>query len=101
VRYLAEEAADVFNRFLKGPKADAQAVLTSDGMVVRSGSLCRKEFAKTGHGGKIHLRGRDPMNFQWSIVRTVSTAMSERDVIRIESLEKEKHGSRAVGLNGN
>lgn len=30
-----------------------------------------------------------------------STTMSPRDVIRLESLEKAKHGSRAIGLNGN
>jgi hypothetical protein len=60
-----------------------------------------QNYAKTGHGGNKLLRGRDPNNFQWSIVRTVSTTMSERDVIRIENLEKEKHGSRAIGLNEN
>lgn len=60
-----------------------------------------QNYAKTGHGGNKLLKGRDPSNFQWSIVRTVSTTLSPRDVIRIESLEKEKHGSRAIGLNGN
>lgn len=60
-----------------------------------------QNYAKTGHGGNKRLKERDPKNFQWSIVRTASTAMSERDVIRIESLEKEKHGSRAIGLNEN
>ncbi|NBB78609.1 MAG: hypothetical protein GVY36_04085 [Verrucomicrobia bacterium] len=60
-----------------------------------------QHYAKTGHGGNTLLKGRDPKNFQWSIVRTVSTTMSERDVIRIEALEKQKHGSRAIGLNAN
>lgn len=58
-------------------------------------------YAKTGHGGNKLLKGRDPENFQWSIVRTVSTTLSPRDVIRIEGHEKAKHGSRAAGLNGN
>lgn len=60
-----------------------------------------QNYANTGHGGNKLLKGRDAKNFQWSVVRTVSTAMSQRDVIRIEGLEKDKHGSRAVGLNGN
>lgn len=58
-------------------------------------------YAKTGHGGNKMLKDREPSKFQWSIVRTLSTTMSPRDVIRIEGLEKEKHGSRAIGLNSN
>lgn len=58
-------------------------------------------YAKTGHGGNKLLKDLDPSRFQWSIVRTVSTTLSTRDVIRIESREKAKHGSRAIGLNEN
>lgn len=58
-------------------------------------------YAKTGHGGNKLLKDRDPDNFQWSIVRTVSRSMSERDVIKIEAVEKQKHGSRVHGLNDN
>ncbi len=58
-------------------------------------------YAKTGHGHNKLLKHRDPEEFQWSIVRTVSTAMSPGDVIQIEQREKQKHGSRAHGLNGN
>jgi hypothetical protein len=58
-------------------------------------------YGRTGHGGNKLLKERDPSQFQWSIVRTLSTTMSDRDVIRIEALEKQKHGSRAIGLNGN
>jgi hypothetical protein len=32
---------------LKGPSANAKAVLTADGMVVRAGSLCRKAFVES------------------------------------------------------
>lgn len=60
-----------------------------------------QNYAKTGHGGNTLLKGRNPKNFQWSVVRTLSTTLSPRDVIRIEALEKQKHGSRAIGLNGN
>lgn len=58
-------------------------------------------YAKNGHGGNKLLKPRKPNNFQWSIVRTVSRSMSERDVIKIEGVEKLKHGSRVHGLNGN
>lgn len=60
-----------------------------------------QNYAKTGHGGNKLLKDCDPARFQWSIVRTVSTTMSQRDVIRIENREKAKHGSKAIGLNGN
>jgi len=58
-------------------------------------------YAKNGHGGNKLLKCRDPSNFQWSIVRTVSRSMSERDVIKVEAMEKLKHGSRVHGLNDN
>jgi hypothetical protein len=60
-----------------------------------------QNYAKTGHGGNKLLKECDPQNCQWSIVRTLSTTMSPRDVIRIEGHEKAKHGSRAIGLNAN
>lgn len=59
------------------------------------------DYADSGHGGNMELLGLNFDKFQWSIVRTLSGVMSKRDVIVIEQLEKEKHGSRAVGLNGN
>lgn len=60
-----------------------------------------RDYAKTGHGGNKKLIGLDYTKFQWSIVRTISGVMSERDVILLEQIEKAKHGSRAVGLNAN
>lgn len=60
-----------------------------------------ENYTKTGHGGNKLLKQRDPDNFRWSIVRTLSRSMSERDVIRIEATEKLKHGSRVHGLNDN
>lgn len=59
------------------------------------------DYAKTGHGGNKALIGQNYEKFQWSIVRTLSGVMSKRDVIVLEQIEKEKHGSRAVGLNEN
>lgn len=73
------------------------------GSAYGSGGLWARwqNYAKTGHGGNKLLKDREPANFEWSIVRTLSTTMSPRDVIRIEGLEKEKHDSRAIGLNEN
>ncbi|NBB80283.1 MAG: hypothetical protein GVY36_12715 [Verrucomicrobia bacterium] len=34
-------------------------------------------------------------------IQQVTAGGSPRDVIRIETREKAKHGSRAIGLNGN
>lgn len=59
------------------------------------------QYARNGHGGNKLLKSRDADNFRWSVVRTVSRSMSEKDVIRIEGREKMKHGSRVHGLNGN
>lgn len=59
------------------------------------------QYAGNGHGGNKLLRERNPDHFRWSVVRTLSRSMSETDVIRIEVLEKLKHGSRAHGLNSN
>lgn len=57
------------------------------------------DYARTGHGGNKLLRPLDPNHFRWSIIRTLSGSMSEREVIHIERIEMEKHGSRAIGLN--
>lgn len=59
------------------------------------------QYARNGHGGNKLLKNRDADNFRWSVVRTVSRSMSEKEVIRIERCEKMKHGSRAHGLNSN
>ena len=45
---------------LKGPHAKASAVLTSEGIVVRSGSLCRKKFAKSAEDNPV-VKKRDEL----------------------------------------
>ena len=59
------------------------------------------QYARNGHGGNKLLKDRESANFRWSVVRTLSRAMSEKDVVHIEAREKIKHGSRAHGLNSN
>jgi len=58
-------------------------------------------YANNGHGGNKKLLGLDYDKFQWSIVRTLSGVMSQREVIGIEHIEMNKHGSKATGLNWN
>ena len=45
---------------LKGPQANARAVLTADGIVVRAGSICRKQFAKSAEGNPV-VKKRDEL----------------------------------------
>jgi hypothetical protein len=58
-----------------------------------------RDYAQTGHGGNKLLRDLAPESFQWSIVRTLSSSMAPMEVVRIERVEMQKHGSRAIGLN--
>lgn len=56
-------------------------------------------YARTGHGGNRLLKPLDSSHFRWSIVRTLSGSMSEKELIQVERIEMRKHGSKAVGLN--
>jgi len=59
------------------------------------------QYAQTGHGNNRELKKRNPENFQWSIIRTLSGSMSRSEVNKIEKIEKDKHGSKVHGLNPN
>jgi hypothetical protein len=79
------------------------------------GSACGKEglwqrwsdYAATGHGGNrelIALHKDDPdyaRNFKFSILQSLPSNMTSRDVVKIENLYKDKLGPRAHGLNRN
>lgn len=62
-------------------------------------------YAKTGHGGNkllMELCALDreaPHRFSFTILRTLPRTMAKNRVIAVESLYKEKLGSRAYGLN--
>ena len=60
-------------------------------------------YAKTGHGGNKLLRGRDPTNFQFSILRLLNHDETQEEVVRIENTWKKRlHTSQAEGgLNDN
>lgn len=66
-----------------------------------------RSYAQTGHGGNVELRRLlelDPKcieRFQFTILRTLPTSLTAKEVIAFETLYKNKLGSRAHGLNLN
>jgi hypothetical protein len=66
-----------------------------------------QEYARTGHGGNLHLRrlmDRDPAYptaFRFSILQILPRTMVRKEIIDRERLYKEKLGTRATGLNLN
>lgn len=66
-----------------------------------------KQYAMDGHGGNKLLKElleQDPhryKKFQYSILKTLPKAMTQNEVVAVETLFKEKLGSRAFGLNSN
>jgi hypothetical protein len=66
-----------------------------------------KSYARSGHGGNLQLRElitQDPScitTWQYSILTTLSQSVTRDEVIQLESLYKQKLGSRAHGLNSN
>ena len=66
------------------------------------------KYTKEGHGGNVQLqellseRGSEyAANFSFTILQTVSTSLSGREVIGREKLWKDKFSSRRFGLNRN
>ena len=67
-----------------------------------------QDIPKDGHGGNVQLqellseRGSEyAANFSFTILETISTSLSRREVIARENVWKNKLGSRAFGLNLN
>jgi hypothetical protein len=64
-------------------------------------------YAQSGHGGNLQLRELIAKNpscvhaWQYSILTTLSQSVTRDEVIQLESLYKQKLGSRAHGLNSN
>ncbi len=65
------------------------------------------DYAANGHGGNKELKALhkvDPShhkNFKFSILQSLPSNISQREIIKIESLYKQKLGSRVHGLNKN
>ena len=60
-----------------------------------------KEYAITGHGGNIALRGREPSDYQVTVLETVGSAATMDDIVALENLWKRKLQSKEMGLNRN
>ena len=59
-------------------------------------------YAVTGHGGNKLLKGRDPVNFHFSVLQLVAHDTESVDVIRLEKTWKDRlHTRSPFGLNDN
>ena len=65
------------------------------------------DYAVSGHGGNkelISLHSNEPdyyCHFRFSVLQTLPSNITQREIIAVEALYKEKFGSRAHGLNRN
>jgi hypothetical protein len=57
------------------------------------------DYAKTGHGGNVKLRGRDPSNFRFSILELIPWDLEEGEVEEIEKGWMLRLRTRTHGLN--
>ena len=66
-----------------------------------------KEYASSIHGNNMRLKelcetdSNYKKNFQYTILESLPSNINKKEVIKIESLYKEKFGTRAFGLNEN
>jgi hypothetical protein len=58
-------------------------------------------YVKTGHGGNVGLKSRNPSDYQVSILEVAGTAATTDDILAMEKLWKAKLQSREMGLNRN
>lgn len=58
-------------------------------------------YSKNGNGGNIALKSREPSDYQVSILEIAGTTMTDNDILKKESIWKEKLKSREMGLNRN
>jgi hypothetical protein len=60
-----------------------------------------RSYASTGHGGNVGLQIRNPSDYVVSILEVAGSAATAEDVLRMESVWKQKLLSRYIGLNLN
>jgi len=60
-----------------------------------------QDYVKSGDGGNVALKSRDPSDYQISILEVAGTALTQEDIIQMEVLWKSKLQSREMGLNRN
>lgn len=59
------------------------------------------EYARSGHGGNVGLKSRDPADYQVSILEVCGSAATTEEIVGAEQLWKAKLQSREMGLNRN
>jgi hypothetical protein len=57
------------------------------------------DYARTGHGGNVALKSRNPSDYQVSILQVAGTDAAIGDIIAMEELWKKKLQSKEMGLN--
>ncbi len=66
------------------------------------GFLARwREYLVNQHGGNVALIGRNPTDWQVSILEVAGTAATTEDILAMETVWKAKLHSRTIGLNRN
>jgi len=58
-------------------------------------------YARSGHGGNVGLKSRDPSDYRVSILEVAGSAASVEDILAMEARWKAKLQSREMGLNRN
>lgn len=58
-----------------------------------------QDYIRTGHGGNVALKIRNPSDYQVSILEVAGSASAKDDIIRMERLWMLKLQSREMGLN--
>jgi len=59
------------------------------------------EYFKTGHGGNVGLRSRDPSDYQVAILEVAGSAADHDQILTMEGRWQLKLRSREMGLNRN
>jgi len=59
------------------------------------------DYTRTGHGGDVALKSRDPSDYQVCILEVAGTALNPIQILELEKLWKRKLQSREMGLNRN
>jgi hypothetical protein len=59
------------------------------------------DYVRTGDGGDVGLKSRDPSDYQVSILEVAGTADSTDEILKMEGRWQRKLQSREMGLNRN
>lgn len=59
------------------------------------------EYARTGHGGNVALKSREPSDYQVSILEVAGTSQALDEILNMETRWKQKLQSREMGINRN